>query len=411
MRNKQAGMTLVELMIAISLMLILTLQLQIIFGGSRKLYLSADAMAQVYSNARAALDQIEKDVANAAKTDQMEFYNDQRGKPAGVGHYNKNANEENVFLKSNPFVPGRSYMHAMAFKQPDGYQPKDALKMGFAAGVKLRHDSIYFRTFTPVQGTPREALIEYRLWLGASDKDPRPRPILQRVVTTAKIDPNTGQPLYDPDGNPILEHQPPQDVCYYVQEFKVELWIRDHRKRNVGRFYSPKDAIRTSATADDPRPPGLKNLFAGGGDEVAVECIEGTDDSDPKAVISTVPTDVNYGKLHLTNGDRLARLAPGDKMYCISKTYPPNIQVDFLNRYLTVKEILTPSANETVVSFEEEASIRQYIAGQSLVGLNTLEMAYRGGWLPQALRIQMKIKDQRSQEIRTIARIFQLLRA
>src|SRR5687768_69880 len=117
----QGGLTLVELMIAIALMLVMTLQLQIVFGQSRQLYLAADALAQVYQNARGALDQIEKDLANAVLTDQMDFYNDNRTAAIGVGHYNRG--EENAFLRGN-FLPGQNYMHAMAFRQPKEYMPK-----------------------------------------------------------------------------------------------------------------------------------------------------------------------------------------------------------------------------------------------------------------------------------------------
>jgi type II secretory pathway pseudopilin PulG len=395
--------TLVELMIAIALMLILTLQLSIIFGQSQKLYATADSLAQVYSNARAALDQIERDIANAVKSDQMEFFNDNRNAAAGAGHYNLGEQNPTVFGR---FIPGR-YMHSFAVKQTSGYIPKDAARLGFDPAAKLRMDSMYFRTFTTVNGEPREALVEYRLFVGADPRSPRPRPILQRIVTAAQQDPTTGNPMFDAQGFPKLERQDPQDVCYYVQEFQIEVMIRDRRRRTAGRFYSAKDACRTSDPQYDSKPPALPNLLSG--EDFAIECMDGKDDIDPNAIIQS-----DDGKLHLRNGDRVARLQPGDRMYCISRPYG-NFRYDFSTingGYLTIKDITQPSQGETVVSFEEEAQVKRFITGQSaLAGAPGIEVAYRGAWLPQAIRVQMKIKDQRSTEIRTISRIFQLLRA
>jgi hypothetical protein len=399
-RAGETGLTLVELMIAIGLMLIMTLQLQIVFGHSRKLYLGADAMAQVYSNARAAMDQIEKDISNAVKTDQMEFFNDNPAPPPnpGAGHYNPG--EENPTLRGK-FIPGQPYLAAMTFRQRKDYPPKDKAKVG----GDYRHDSMYFRTFTTVMGQAREVLIEYRLWLGNDPwGNPLPRPILQRIVTGPQINPTTGMPVYDAAGNPLLERREPQDICYYVQEFKVDFYIRDKRRKNVGRFYSPKEAILKAPTADDPRPPAMENLMGGSSDDVAVQCLDGKHDVDNNATIST--TD---GKLYLRNQDKVPRLAPGDKLYLISRPLG-NFRVDFNAKYLTIKDIAMPTPGETVVSFEEEAAMKQYLA-QNSQNLPAIEMAYRGGWLPEAIRVQMKIKDQRSQEVRTLTRIFQLLKA
>lgn len=395
--NGQAGLTLIELMIAIALMLILTLQLQIIFSRGRQLFLGADAMAQVYSNARGALDLIERDVANAVKSDQMEFFNDARGTPTGKGHFNPGEMNSGV---SGKFIPGK-YIHAFAVKQPDGYIPKDATRLGFAAGAKLRHDSLYFRTFTLVNGEPREALVEYRLWLGADERDPRPRPILQRIVTAAKQDPSNGNPMYDAAGYPVLERLDPMDVCYYVQEFKVEVFMRDNRKRTVGQFFSPKEAVLTAPSADIPYPPAIPNLMSG--QDAAFECIDGKDEVDPQAYMSK-----DDRKLHLRNGDKVARLKQGDRMY-IQLKQVGSTRPDFKENYLTIKDIVMPSPGETVVSFEEEDLVKETLAPPSVP--TQCECSYRGGWLPQAIRVQMKIKDQRSQEVRTISRIFQLLKA
>jgi prepilin-type N-terminal cleavage/methylation domain-containing protein len=398
------GLTLIELMIAIALMLIMTLQLQLVFGESRKLYLGADAMAQVYSNARSALDVIEKDLANAAKSDQMEFFNDNRAAASGVGHYNKTEENWTVSgqIKTGSTSFPHRYIHSLMAWEPKPYMPVDNLKMG----GPYRHDLLYFRTFTDIGGTPREALVYYRLYLGVSDASPRERPVLQRIVTGPKIDKTTGVPMYDGNGNPLYEQLDAQDICYYVQEFAVDLFIGDRRRPGqVGRFYTPQEATSKGALPDEMFPPGLPNLVASSTD-FAVECMDGKDDPDPGAIM--MRTD---GRLHLRNNDRINRTGPGDKMYLISKpdAASGNTAFDFLGAYLTVKRIDAPRTpgGETIVEFQEESDIKRQMPATG----GDLTMAYRCGWLPTALRVQMKIKDQRSSEIRTITRIFRLLRA
>ena len=400
--RRDSGLTLVELMIAIALMLVMTLQLQIVFGQSRQLYLAADALAQVYQNARGALDQIEKDLSNAVLTDQMDFFNDNRTAAIGVGHFGRG--EENGIMRGN-FLPAVPYVYSMAFRQPKEYMPSTRGVNPEKLGGPYRMDSMYFRTFTMVQGRPREAMVQYRLDAGLDPySNPRPRPVLQRLVTSVKVNPTTGVPIYTADGYPELERQPAQDMCYYVQEVKIDLFIRDQRRNGIGRFYSPKEAIVQAPTPQDPFPPRLVNLL-GGGDDVAIQCLDGRLEPEPTARLRR-----DDAKLYLRNGDSVPHLGPGSKMYLRMKQYPPNFEWDFNGSYVTIKEVVRVSAGETVVSFEEEAEIKQAFPSGASVPPE-VEMMYRGGWLPQAVRVQLKIKDQRNEEVRTMSRIFQILRS
>ena len=60
--RKQQGFTLLELLIAISLMMIVMLMIQQMFGRANDLYRLAAERADVYSQARVALDAIETDI-------------------------------------------------------------------------------------------------------------------------------------------------------------------------------------------------------------------------------------------------------------------------------------------------------------------------------------------------------------
>jgi prepilin-type N-terminal cleavage/methylation domain-containing protein len=62
MRNIRKGFTLLELMIAISLMLIVMLMLNGMFRNAQEMYLRASKRVDVYSQARVALDSIEQDL-------------------------------------------------------------------------------------------------------------------------------------------------------------------------------------------------------------------------------------------------------------------------------------------------------------------------------------------------------------
>ena len=62
MRNYRRGFTLLELMIAISLMLIIMLMLRSMFVNAQTMYLRAAKRVDVYSQARASMDMIEQDL-------------------------------------------------------------------------------------------------------------------------------------------------------------------------------------------------------------------------------------------------------------------------------------------------------------------------------------------------------------
>src|SRR4051812_24008441 len=118
---RQAGFTLVELMIAIGLMLIITAQLNIIFAQSQKLFIGANAMVEVFSNARQAFDTMERDISNIQKTSQMEFFKDDITRPYGYGIYNLGEQIDNQLAPR--FFDGVPYVYGMALKQNPTYQP------------------------------------------------------------------------------------------------------------------------------------------------------------------------------------------------------------------------------------------------------------------------------------------------
>ncbi len=71
-----SGFTIVELMVAMALMIILTGVIIFIFAKVRDVTLYTEAQAQVFGNARYAMDQIAQDISSMIKTIDMEPFQD-----------------------------------------------------------------------------------------------------------------------------------------------------------------------------------------------------------------------------------------------------------------------------------------------------------------------------------------------
>jgi prepilin-type N-terminal cleavage/methylation domain-containing protein len=397
--RRAAGFTLVELMIAISLMLIITMQLNIIFNQSRKMFISANAMVEVYQNARSALDVMERDIANIAKTSQMEFFHDKVNIDYGHGIYNEELGE--ALLGSQGVQPrffdGVPYIYGLAMKQNKSYMPKNAKE-----GGPYRRDSLYFRTMTTVDGKPHEALCEYDLWIGdQGDANPVQRPILRRTLWDVES--------VRADGTPVVKKHDAMDICYYVEEFKTEIFLRDKRKGGIGRFYTPMEATLAHAPAGDIDPPNLHRY--GAGDMYGIQCVSRSEPGQGK------PGQLRTLDAHLLlSGDAslLAPIGPGDQMYVISQQPDPNnpkIREDFRGPVTISKITVDPKSGLSDVEFDEGPFMITRMTQYKQKGIQTLPCDWRVGWLPAALRVTMKVKDSRSLELRTIQRTFQILRS
>lgn len=403
--QSQAGLTIVELLIAIALMMVLTAQVVFVFNQARQVFSSSLAMVDVYQNARIALDQMERDVQNAVKTGDMEPYNDNITAALGVGRYDPG--EEHPELRGRYFGNQTPYVYSMAMKQPKEYTVSTP---GPLEGRTFRWDSLYLKTLALVNGESKEALVQYDLYI-RDPSTPKARPVLRRTVTEVTAVDSTTRRV-------TLQRHDPEDVCYYVQELKIEPYIRDLRSLGVGRFYSPKEIVQGGqAPTDDPQPPLLPRF--GTGDTYGLMCVslggyrEATALSDPphRAYISKE----GYLYTDLNQANPLARfpqLAPGDKIY-MNPTDPAVIR-KFPSAVLTVRRVVvggagTPGGPAVRVEFREEDDLRAKFTTASNLG-NAVEVNYRAGWLPSAMRVTLKIKDARTTEIRTIQRIFKLLR-
>lgn len=413
MPSKQAGFTLVELMIAIGLMLLIMLQLNIIFNQSRKMFIAANAMVEVYQNARSALDLMERDISNIRKTHQMEFFHDL---PAdyGNGMYNEDLTFNGMKeALSGPaptgidprFFPGVPYIYAMCMKE-DKYHPE--IKNAKWGGP-YRADSLYFKTMTVVEGKPHEALALWELYYGdQGPSKPRERPILRRTLWDVE--------RVKADGTPEVKKHDATDVCYYVEEFKTELFLRDKRTSGVGRFYSPSEAVfgapkinQETGTHDALEQPNL-HRWASGSELYGIMCVtrnEAGANALAPAKLRTVDAVLQV------SGSTLPMLAAGDEMYIQSRVADPGnpkVMQDFKGP-VTISKINVDKAGTTTVEFDQAPFMILKMQPYFKANMADITVDWRAGWLPSALRVTMKVKDSRSLEVRTIQRIFQILRS
>lgn len=202
------GFTILELLVAVTLMVIITGAVSYVFVTAKNIFVQADATIQVYQNARNAFDIMEREFSIAEKTHDMDFFID-----SGVtANRHFDTGEQHWGLGNRLDPPDTTYVYAMTIYGREYPDPS-----GGAFGPH-RCDIIYFHSLTMVAGKERAALIIYKLDI----TDPQ-KPILRKYVLYKKIDPSTSSYTYiedPPDGTG-------QDLCLYVTDFKIEYYYDD----------------------------------------------------------------------------------------------------------------------------------------------------------------------------------------
>jgi prepilin-type N-terminal cleavage/methylation domain-containing protein len=410
--RRERGLTLVELMVAMALMTVLTGTIIMIFSQAQTIYGRVDAQVKVYQYARTALDTMERDLANVVKTADMDFYNDGLGGPKN-GHFDLGEQlnggvgldlAEEVRLKlAQP--PGH-YHYGFTLRQPKFYPdytyPTDSTKTH-------AHDSIYFKTITQYQGLTCAAIVEYAM----VDMD-RLRPKLQkRLWRVSGLDASNKIQINDTPGStaPIE-----QDLCLYVTDVQFQVFILNNRhgedptnpgeKFTPGRFYTAQDLVDAKVdplTGNAPFPP-FKNYWGGaanrpyGSDDYMIMCYY-DENHDPTGPDIGKFLKVDNGLFHTDKAFGFPMLVAGDKIFI----QPVDPSVGLAPNDYTLKTI------KLVTGIGERF---QFVEPISTTGPNfpaSADARYRAGWLPPAVRVQLKIKDEKAKELRTISRTFKIL--
>jgi type II secretory pathway pseudopilin PulG len=350
MSENSRGVTLIELLVAIGLMVMLTGSISFVFVTARDVFTKSEATIQVYQNARNAFDVIERELSIAVKTHDMEFFMDRP--ESANGHFE--TNEECFGLKVDD--PGSSsddhaknatdYVYAMTIYGRDYPDPKSPGRRPH------RSDMIYFKSLTTVGGKTRSALILYKI-----DTSEPTKPILKKYVLYRSDIVGTGLAQDPPDKSG-------QDLCIYVTDVKIEYYF---------------DNVL------DAKQPGFFEVEVGKQKTFCYLGTSGQGSTDANGVFTTTGFDDMFA-------DNFGQLSARDKIFLYGAPVPwqkENSQ-DYVIDSITTTGDLTFSKTALGVPV-------------SVSGIN-----FRSGYLPPALRFTLKIMDTKGMQVRTLTRIIKI---
>lgn len=402
--RRARGLTLVELMVAMALMTVLTGTIIFIFSQAQTIYAQVNAKVQVYQYARTALDTMERDLANVVRSADMDFFAD--GTPKN-GHYDPMTGEdlnggagidmtEEKRLKLAP--PPSNYHYGFTLRQPRYYDGLD--------GKKHAHDSIYFKTITQYNAQTVQAIVEYAL----IDMN-RERPKLQkRIWHVTGVDPNTNRVMIN--GSNTATTPIEQELCLYVVDVSFQIYVKNNRKGEdpterftPGTFYGAQELVdaKIDPVTGSPPFPAFRNYWDGGKDQPAgsgnymVSCFYDPT-HDPAGQDMGRFEKADNGLFHTANNFDFPMLGPGDRIYLWAFPQAAGIQP---NDY-TIK-------GWRDVGGIKKIELMEHVSTSSATFPDPCEVPYRAGWVPPAVRVKLKIKDEKAKEIRTISRTFKVL--
>ena len=403
--------TLVELMVAVALMVILTGSVVFIFARSQEIFLKVDARVQVYQYARYAFDQMERDLANVVKTHNMEFFDDLPDPALIKGRYD-NINEQiPIRGKDNP----DTYHYAFTARQ---HQPYPSITDD---QIRYRWDSIYFKTVTVVAGETHPVLVEYAL---IDRLQQRPR-LVKRLWQVTGVDAsNPFRPRHKING---VKHPGPvqQDLALYAVDSRFELFVRNRRWQDVGDFYTVEELITpprvptSGGNTRQPFPPHQDNFSdvtvppsSPYGGSKMIMCYY---DQDHDKRVGVQP---DLGVFEWSTDAKLKGLFKTKRNFTFPMLREGSIMSisggGLVAKDYTVKAFVKPDGtpfepgdppSSFRIKFEEDLEWPQGQQNQDL------EVRYMTSWLPPAVRVSLKIKDSKSQEVRSVQRVFKLLGA
>ena len=400
-RRQFKGFTLVELMVAMTLGVILTGAIVFIFVQSQKIFTEMDAKVSVYNYARTAFDIVERDLANTAKTSDMEFFQDSDSD--GIqGHYDvRNGDPESVPVTS-PFGDPHflinkqeKYIYGVTLHQPPEYKGFD--------GKMHRHDSIYFRTVTSVNGQTKPVLVEYALdYRRKSDGSLRLLPVLiRRHWSITKVKKTLGGPeiTLNTDNKGIET-----ELCLYVTDVKFEFYLQDKRSGRPGRFFSAEQACKApTGNVSTAVNIHMRNFATDGGFKIA--CFYDHRYA-PNKQIDKGKFDQKRQMLITEKFFNFPMSEVGDRIFLSNFSVPKAKARD-----LTIKSIErfdtgagtggSPTSAKYGIRFNE--LLPDYPKDPTC--------EFRTGFLPSMIRMTLKIKDRKGKAVRTMIRQFKLLGA
>jgi type II secretory pathway pseudopilin PulG len=394
--------TLIELLVAIALSTILTGAVVFIFIQAQEIFISVDAKVQVYQYARYAFDRIERDLSNVTNSRDMEFFNDQAPPSGTKGRFDRG--EEIPIRGTANNDASRTgddiYNNGFTLRQPALFTDTD--------GNEHRRDSIYFKTVTRIGGQTSATLIEYAM----IDHD-KPRPKLQRRLwrVTGVDAANPLAPRYEING-PEGGAPQKQDLCLYTMDVKFEVFVKNSRRSDGGRFYSARELSIPPRVrrrfGDEPSIPAMKNDWRG--ENFMVQCYYdvGHDDNRVQPDLGVFEPGEN-GMFHTQANFGFPMLREGDSIYLWGGFR------GFKGRAYTIKKFVMKDASGEWVPWDPSTAdmsqmriqFDETVEGQR--PNQQMMVRYAAGFVPGALRATIVIKDSKSLENRSVSRVFKVM--
>jgi prepilin-type N-terminal cleavage/methylation domain-containing protein len=434
-RWRQAGFTLVELMVALALAAMISVSIMFISSQARLAYEATVKKIDVYNRFRFVLHSIDKDIKSWIPTSDLEFYTDGRGSGARRNaHWDPG---EEIPDRTDVFGPGVAdggvvgeydeYAHIIERH----YFSKD----GGARGEVKRHDAyqLYFRTLTHVDDAVRVANVEFMLLdpKYAENNPTRgkgllpPREVarknikdlaLFKVVRYHDIDFKTLNNV-----NEVTIVRRMLELSTNVTDFRVEYMVdKDFRARSSSGFRTPSAdyekpvelVVRPLRSRESP--PTYRKVFGYGSVKLDAKVERATayparqgDDNLAPGAGGGEHTPMRFG---FRGNPRIffAELIPGDKIYIFTESSRgeqagggaafgvggnANQFIRFPSKDYTVKTNL-----QGLLELSEDFDTVAW-SGQP-----QNDIFYKAAFLPSAVRITLRVVDDNGENPKTLQR-------
>jgi len=429
--SRYSGFTLIELMVALGLSAIISVSIMMISSQARMSYDETVKKVDVYNRFRYAFRSIEEDLQNWIPTSDMEFYQDGTGRNASLnGHWDPGEETQDSRDQLGPGArDGGVYdnFDEFAFIEQGHYKSREPQQKD-----EKVHDAyrIYFQTLTYVGGAMRLANVEYALVdprlprrngsLRRPEKIRQPKHVADlTLVKTVRYFHVT--PDMITNVNKVPSRRTEVEVATNVTDFRLEYAadaaMRSRRSAKLTlytpemEFRSPVEkAVRPEFTRRDRV---FRKRFGYGSVKLGVRYPRGTaypgirgDRNIGSGAGDHKPTRFGF------QGDptmQFSQLVPGDKIYVFTEA--SRAGGGGSSASTTLRLIQFPSGDYTVkanmgglLEFDEDIDSTNWNA-QTQSGL-----LYKAAYLPAAVRITMRIVDDKGENPKTLQKVIWIRR-
>ncbi len=434
------GFTLVELLVALMLAAILSLSIMTISSSASNTYVATVERVSVYANFRLAMKTMQNDFASWIPTQELEFYIDGKGNSSRRDfHYTPGEEEPDRRDENGPFVVngGTPDYDEYAYIWERHYSSVETLQIDDGDTDPKLHDAYqaYFRTMTYVDGSVREANVEYMLvdpsrpkseWKGGVPPAPVkvdaknvPGLALYKIIRYFRIDRDT---ITNLNKYPIVRRI--VEVATNVTDFRVEYLTSNpfSRRRSTGalKFRSPGEDYAAPAERA-VRPEAVRG--AGPGKSYRKSFGYGSVKIDTQIDLAVAQTAV-WGDDNLRGGGRapqpvrvgftgnsrisFAELVPGDKLYIFTDSERGARRN---SQNVTGRLAAFPAGDYTVKTnrngmLEVFEDIDSSTWGESGVQ----GVRYKAAFMPAALRVTIRMVDDDGKNPKTMQQVIWLRR-